>query len=274
MNYDWTTAEAIQRRLLPCGQIRFRDLEWETYYRPFHSIGGDYYDFVRLDRHRIGFAIGDVSGKGVEAALLMASVQASLRAHVVSQNSSAPALVRRLNQLLYESSLPYMYATLFYGEYNADTRSLTYINAGHNSPLILRQERDRVRLIQLMSEGPPIGVLRDAVYQGTVCSLHPGDVFFAYTDGLTESSNETQELWGQERLATILSKCVAKRPRDIIRAILGARDEFARPIAPVDDMTLVVASVGRRPTMDSLDLKITNDLETATACRDVSTSRI
>lgn len=266
MNHDWVTAEAVQKNLLPRHQLTFGDLECETYYRPFHIIGGDYYDFVPFDRGTVGIAIGDVSGKGIGAALMMANLQASLRARLLNQDTRPPAVIESVSHLLYESSLPHIYATLFYGEYDVEERVLTYVNAGHNPPLILRQEGDRARLIRLESEGPPIGMFRDTIYEGRSCLLQPGDVFIAYTDGITESSNPMQQFWGLERLEATLSKCIGKGPADIIEAVLTARDEFAGPIAPADDMTLVVASIDGDLVKGSL--KVRNRGEGA-RCNDI-----
>jgi sigma-B regulation protein RsbU (phosphoserine phosphatase) len=240
---DLSTAQAIQKRLLPHDNLTFGDLQFKAYYRPFRSIGGDYYDFVPLDRNRLGFAIGDVSGKGVGAALIMASLQASLRARLLDQGTKPSTLIRSLSQLLYECSLPEVYATLFYGEFNAEMRVLTYVNAGHNPPLVLRQEKDRVRILRLESEGPPVGAFPDAVYQSRRCALQPHDLLVAYTDGITETSNQVQEHWGSARLEAILSTCIGKRPAEIIAAILKALESFASPVVVGDDMTLVVATV-------------------------------
>lgn len=265
-----STPQAVQNGLLPGRQLTFGDLCCETYYRPFHDIGGDYYDFVRLDRCRVGLAIGDVSGKGVGAALIMASLQASLRARLLNEDTRPSTLIGTLNQLVYQSSLPHIYATLFYGEYHAGTQVLTYVNAGHNPALILRRERDQVRLIRLESEGPPVGLFRDTVYKECVCPLQLGDVLVAYTDGITESSNEVQEVWGDAGLEAILSTCIGKRPAEIIEAIVAARDRFAGPTASTDDTTLVVTSIERCSimTMASVEMKNTHHGEAATLCPD------
>ena len=128
LNHDSIrAAQAVQKRLLPCRQLTFGNLQCEAYYRPFHNIGGDYYDFVPLDRGRLGFAIGDVSGKDVAAALMMANLQASLRARLLNWGTRPSTLIHALNQLLYDSSLPHIYATLFYREYTMRCEYLTML---------------------------------------------------------------------------------------------------------------------------------------------------
>lgn len=257
MNHDWRiTAQAIQKRLLPGRRLTFGDLRCETYYRLYQVIGGDYYDFVCLDRRRVGLAIGDVSGKGVGAALMMANLQASLRAQLLNEGTRPSILIGTLNRLVYDSSLPHTYATLFCGECDCETRVLTYVNAGHNPPLILRQERGRVQLIRLESEGPPVGLFRNTVYKGCVCPLRLGDLLVAYTDGITESSNEMQEPWGATGLETKLSECIGKRPAEFIEAIVAARDGFAGLTAPTDDATLVVALVEQCSTMTMVTVEL------------------
>jgi sigma-B regulation protein RsbU (phosphoserine phosphatase) len=242
-NRDLLSARAVQSRLLPHRSLSFADLLCETYYRPFHTIGGDYYDFVPLDRNRLGIAVGDVSGKGVGAALIMASLQASLRARLLHPGTEPPALVRSLNQSLYQSSHAHVYATLFYGEYDPESRVLTYVNAGHTSPLIARRDADRVGIVRLESDGPPVGALPDAVYEERRCVLRPGDAFVAYTDGITEASGGAYEQWGSARLEAVLEECAGMHPADVVLAILKARERFTCSLVAEDDMTLLVASV-------------------------------
>jgi sigma-B regulation protein RsbU (phosphoserine phosphatase) len=162
---DLEIAQAVQESLLPQGNLNSAGLLYETYYRPLHNVGGDYYDFVPLDRNKIGIAIGDASGKGVGAALTMATLQASLRARVLQPGTGPLALVRSLNRLLYESSLEQVFASLFYAEYDPNSQCLTYVNAGHNPPLVLRTEGDSAGILRLESEGIPVGIFPDSTYR-------------------------------------------------------------------------------------------------------------
>lgn len=247
---DLLSARAVQTRLLPHRSPRFAGLRCETYYRPFHSIGGDYYDFVPLDPHipragrnRLGIAVGDVSGKGVGAALIMASLQGSLRACLVHPGTEPQALVGSLNRSLYRSSQEHVYATLFYGGYDPESRILRYVNAGHNPPLVARRYADRVRILRLETGGLPVSAVPDAAYRERSCVLRPGDLFVAYTDGITEATDAAYEQWGPARLEAVLTECAGKDPANVVAGILEARERFICSLAAEDDMTLLVASV-------------------------------
>jgi sigma-B regulation protein RsbU (phosphoserine phosphatase) len=147
-------------------------------------------------------AIGDVSGKGIPAALLMATLRAFLRAQIVGGGTSLAETIGALNTLVYESSATNRYATFFFGRYNAATRVLEYVNAGHNPPMVFRAcGRQAPQLVRLVTGGMVIGLLPSCVYaQGTV-TLEKGDVLVAFTDGISEAMNAGEEEWGEERLA-------------------------------------------------------------------------
>jgi sigma-B regulation protein RsbU (phosphoserine phosphatase) len=263
MNRDLEIAQSVQKRLLPKRRLRSSGLLCETYYRPLHGIGGDYYDFVPLDRNRLGIAIGDVSGKGVGAALTMASLQASLRARLLHPGMKPQPLVHSLNRLLYQSSLDYVFASLFYGEYDPESRVLRYVNAGHHSPLVVRQEDSRVSILPLRSDGMPIGVIPDAVYEEMSFVLQPDDLLVGYTDGLTEAENISNEQWGLERLEAILAECAGEYPALVVEAVLKRQEDFTHPVAAEDDITLMVAAVERQPGMGCIHGRCSKDRRSA-----------
>jgi serine phosphatase RsbU (regulator of sigma subunit) len=167
----------------------------KTFYKPAQSIGGDYYDFMQLWGDRWGIAIGDVSGKGIGAALLMASLQASLRSQALHVHSDLAALIRDVDQLVYAASPDHLYASLFYAEYDTVTQMLRYVNAGHNSPIVVRWKRGQCRLFRLKPSGNPIGMLKGPKFVASAIQLEPGDMLVAYTDGITEAENAQRELW-------------------------------------------------------------------------------
>jgi sigma-B regulation protein RsbU (phosphoserine phosphatase) len=245
VNSDLENAQAVQKRLLPQRSLRCSGLLSEMYYRPLHGIGGDYYDFVPLDRNRLGIAIGDVSGKGVAAALIMANLQGSLRARLLHPGMGPRPLIRSLNRLLYEASHDHVFASLFYGEYDPESRVLRYVNAGHHPPLVVRQNSGGVSILRLKSDGVPVGVIPDAEYEEMSCLLQPGDLFVAFTDGIIEAWNATHDLWGLERFEAVLADCAGKNPAQVVETILRGQEDFMGPVAAADDMTLVVASVER-----------------------------
>jgi phosphoserine phosphatase RsbU/P len=135
----------------------------------------------------------------------------------------------------------HVYATLFYGEYDPESRVLTYVNAGHNAPSIARRDADGVRILRLESEGLPVGLFPDAVYEERRFRLHQGEVFVAYKDGITEASCRGSELWGPARLEAALAECTGMQSADVVSAILEARERFTGALIAEDDTTLVVA---------------------------------
>jgi len=215
-------------------------LEYAGYCRPALGVGGDYYDFVKVGE-QLGIAVGDVSGKGIPAALLMASLQASLRAQAISTPTDLATLMSRLNALIYEASPANRYATFFYGQYDPATRGLSYVNAGHNAPMVFRREGSE--LLRVDGGGPVIGLLPSAEYRQCGLGLQPGDVLVGYTDGISEAMNPEDEEWGEDRLADAVRACLGLHPKDVVHRVLAAADAFARGAKQHDDMTLVVVRV-------------------------------
>jgi sigma-B regulation protein RsbU (phosphoserine phosphatase) len=146
--------------------------------------------------------------------------------------------------LLHESSLDHVFASLFYGEYDHESRVITYVNAGHHPPLVVRRDAGGVRTIRLKTDGMPVGVTRDAAYEEMSFVLQPGDLLVAYTDGLTEAGNVCEQ-WGSERLESVLAECAGKNPAQVVDAVLRRQKSFISPNAADDDMTLMVVSVER-----------------------------
>jgi len=231
-------AREVQERLFPQRYPEIPGVEFAGYCRPARGVGGDYYDFIELPRGRVGIAIGDVSGKGIAAALLMASLQASLRSQAIAGVGCLAELMTNLNRLIFESSTSSRYATLFYAEYDAATRQLGYVNAGHNAPLVLRPATGE--LMRLETGGPVVGLLQGVIYtQGTV-ALEPGDIFVAFTDGVSEALNDREEEWGEERMIAAVRKAAALDPARMLQYIFREADEFTGKARQFDDMTLVV----------------------------------
>jgi sigma-B regulation protein RsbU (phosphoserine phosphatase) len=244
-------AREVQERLFPQTFPEIEGIDLAGHCRPAQVVGGDYYDFFALPSRadsncgvRLALALGDISGKGISAALLMASLRASLRSAAQLQTGDLAALMGHVNRLVYEASTDNRYATFFYAEFDPGTRNLTYVNAGHNPPIVLRGgER-----IALEATGIVIGLLPDVSYTGINLQLHSGDVFIAFTDGISEAMNSTDEEWGEEEIIaaarTLLddSACAATAQR-LIDCILAAADRFTAGALQHDDMTLLVGMV-------------------------------
>jgi serine phosphatase RsbU (regulator of sigma subunit)/DNA-binding GntR family transcriptional regulator len=240
---DLEGAKDVQRAFFPPPTLSIPCLSCEVFYQPAHDIGGDYYDFLPLQGERWGIAIGDVSGKGIGAALLMASLQASLRAQALHPHSDLSTLMADVNQLVYGSSPANFFASLFYAEYQPATRMLRYVNAGHNPPIVLRPHEGRYEIFHLNAGSMPVGIFSDAQFGTATFQLQIGDLLIAYTDGITEVQDRQGELWGQEGFEQLLSSCGCGLPTEIMERILGEVSGYADGQPQRDDMTLIVMKV-------------------------------
>lgn len=237
------TAKEIQKASFPGENLSIRGLSCETFYKPMQSIGGDYYDFLPLQTDRWGIAIGDVCGKGIGAALLMASLQASLRAQAMHAHSDLSALIGDVDRLILAASPKHLFATLFYAEYDAATRVLRYVNAGHNAPMVLRWKHGHCKVFHLKAGGTPLGLLEGSQFVSKAFQMEIGDMVVMYTDGITEAENPERELWGQTRLETVLRASCDCTPAQVVERILDEVSLFAKGGSQKDDMTLVVLGV-------------------------------
>jgi phosphoserine phosphatase RsbU/P len=241
MNREIEIAREVQEGLFPQHMPAVHGLEYAGYCRPARGVGGDYYDFVATARGGLGIAIGDVSGKGVPAALLMASLRAALRAQDLDGSPDLGQLVARLNRLIYEASGANRYATFFYGSYDPATRRLEYVNAGHNPPFVFRASTGEA--LRLEGGGPVVGLLPEAVFEAQSVTLEPGDLLVAYTDGVSEAMNGQDEEWGEDRMAEAVEADAAAAPETVVKTLMAGADAFASGAPQHDDMTLVVARV-------------------------------
>ena len=240
---DLEGAQEVQRAFFPPQSFSIPCLSSETFYQPARGIGGDYYDFLSLSGGRWGIAIGDVSGKGIGAALLMASLQASLRGQLLHPHLDLAALIGDVNRLVHESSPTGLFASLFYAEYEPATRMLQYVNAGHNPPIVVRPQTDSCELLHLPAQAVPIGMFADSQFDATKLQLEKDDILVAYTDGITEAPNTSGEWWGVERLESLLRSCSRMVPGEIVERILAEVSDFAAGEPQRDDVTLVVMKV-------------------------------
>jgi len=249
---DLEIARDVQRAFIPQEIPSIPGLSCEAFYKPAHSIGGDYYDFFSLRGGRWGIAIGDVSGKGIGAALIMASLQASVRAQALQPHSDPAALINHVNRLVHESSPVQFYASLFYAEYDPVARTLTYVNAGLNPPFVVRCQDGRSRVFRLQPGGAPVGLFEDSGYNSKLFRLEDGDILLACTDGIIEAESRNGELWGAQRLESVFSACGRQTPQRILDRILNEVSAFTDGAPQKDDMTLLVMGVRaeRRPAPD------------------------
>jgi phosphoserine phosphatase RsbU/P len=242
LNRELEIAREVQQGLFPQELPGVARLDYHARCQPAREVGGDYYDFIQLADGTLGIAIGDISGKGIGAALLMANLQASLRAQAFSCRNLSELMVR-INALVCDASTAERYATFFYSEYDPSTRKLTYVNAGHNPPLVLQKSDSGIDLKRLDRGGPVIGLLRDAQYEHSEFLLNQGDVVVLFTDGVSESMNCDEEEWGEPRLIECAKACYGLNSSEVVTRINSEAKAFAASAPQSDDMTLVALRI-------------------------------
>jgi serine phosphatase RsbU (regulator of sigma subunit)/catechol 2,3-dioxygenase-like lactoylglutathione lyase family enzyme len=230
-------AKQVQARLFPQTLPPLKTLEYAGICRQARQVGGDYYDFLDLGSERLGFVIGDISGKGIAAALLMANLQANLRSQCAIAVDQPQRLLRSVNQLFCENTTDGAFATLFFAEYDDGARRLRYANCGHLPALLLRGDDS---LERLEATATIVGVFKKWDCGISETQISPGDVFALYTDGITESFNDAGEEFGEERLAAALWRHRALSPCDLLSAVVDEVHRFS-PREQHDDITLIVA---------------------------------
>jgi len=230
-------AKQVQARLFPQCLPALATLDYAGVCIQARHVGGDYYDFLALGQERLGLLIGDISGKGIAAALLMANLQANLRSQFALAREHPHLLLRSVNQLFYQSTVDSAYATFFFAEYDGPGRRLRYVNCGHLSALLLRKNGT---LERLDSTGTVLGLFKDWDGPTMECQLFPGDTFALYTDGVTESFNETEEEFGEERLVEALRRHRKQSAQGMVTSIVEDIQSFSSE-EQHDDITLIVA---------------------------------
>jgi phosphoserine phosphatase RsbU/P len=239
LRHEAADARRAQERLYPTASAT-RTLELAGRCTPAREVGGDYYDFLTLGAGRIGIALGDVSGKGLYAGLLMAGLQARVQSLAPRHGATQlPELVRELNRSLHSSVESHRYATLFYGAYDEATGALTYVNAGHLPPLVLRAGAATPETLD--ASGTVIGLLPDGTWHARTTVLAPGDVLCAYTDGVTEATDRQGAEFGPARLSDALARLSGIPTERICDGVLEAVDRFTEGAPASDDRTVILA---------------------------------
>ncbi|MBI4909223.1 MAG: SpoIIE family protein phosphatase [Acidobacteria bacterium] len=238
-------AKEVQAQLYPRKVPELRTVRLTAMCNPARMVSGDYYDFQTLDERRVALAIGDVAGKGISAALLMATVQSALRTELRNQLKagcdceaviSCSQLVSHLNQHLYAHTSPEKYATFCFGVYDEVESVLTYTNAGHLPPILMRNGQNS----SLDVNGTVVGAFPFSRYQESSLRLESGDLLLFYTDGITEAENAYGEQFGEERLCELLQRHTEHSPDEILKLIIAGVSEWTNSPDLQDDMTLLV----------------------------------
>ena len=240
-------AREVQRRLFPQSVPKVPGMDLYGVCKAARSVSGDYYDFLKLDEYRVGVVLGDVSGKGISAALLMAAIQSALRAQFYDgfAGDQDPAMARistadvvdRLNRQLYANTPVEKYVTFFFAIYDSRTRKLSYTNAGHLAPVLFRNGKTEL----LRTGGTVVGLFPAMKYEVGEIRLEPNDLLLAYTDGITEPENPFGEEFGEARLLEVAKRMLHSQPEVMAEMIYRAVDEWTGSPELQDDMTVVVA---------------------------------
>jgi sigma-B regulation protein RsbU (phosphoserine phosphatase) len=236
---EWMAACQVQQRFMQRLGPTIETLSHSARCRQVCELGGDCYDFLHLPHNRLALAVGDASGKGLAAALMISNVQSSLRTAVSFAENDGAAVLGAVNRQVHASSLADRYATLFYGVCDEATRTLRYVNAGHNPPIVIRRDGT---IVWLETGGAPVGMFPDWIYEESAVQLHPGDLVLAYTDGVIEAANPAGEEWGVEGLLRAAAARDVEGAEDMVQLIFQAMDEFSQA-RQTDDATVVVLQV-------------------------------
>jgi phosphoserine phosphatase RsbU/P len=246
LEHDIQIAREIQEQLFPSEAPKVAGLELYGICRPARGVSGDYYDFLPVGSDRVGMVLGDVSGKGVSAALIMAAIQSLIRTRLYldssdrepdSERFSTARFFSVLNQQMFENTPEEKYATCFYALYDSDTRQLVYTNAGHPAPVLFRKGED----IRLDAGGTPLGLISPVSYCESKIVLEPGDTLIAFTDGFTESENSFEDQFGEHRLIEVVRRARGGPLPALVDEIYRSVEEWTGGGEPQDDMTLIVA---------------------------------
>lgn len=233
------TAQNIQKALLPKNNPTIPGIDIAGTYYPAREVGGDFFDYIQIDENRLGVAIGDVSGKGLPAALLMSHLHASLRS-TAPVNVSAKNCVTKTNDLLCQCIAEGKFITMFYGILNTSDRSFLFTNAGHNYPLLFSKEGDVKRL---ETKDLIMGVMHDFSYKEKSISLNPGEIIVLYTDGVTEAENTTGEQFEEKRVIDVVTKNSHLSSAEICEKLFEEVQSFQKDEAQQDDFTVVIIKV-------------------------------
>ena len=232
---ELVAGKRVQQALAPEQKPAVPGWSLWIYSRPANDVGGDLIDFLRQSESRFGVALADVSGKGLQAALIMAKLQATLKA-LAADYESIGKLITKLNAIVHRDGLPNSFASLVYAEISSDSGALRFVNAGHLPPIVLTAGG----LLEMQKGEAALGLMGSTVYAERQLELQSGDVFVVYSDGLTEASNERGEFFGSERLLKRLPQLRERSPEEIGKALLGEIDFFVSDAPPNDDISLVI----------------------------------
>ena len=238
---QFSIAEGIQISLIPTDAFSSPAVEVVGYYKSALGVGGDYYDYLKIDEERIGVIICDVAGKGIPASLIMVQIQTIFTTYLNKDSKSAAKLVETVNNNLAETIQPGLFATMLFFIYNQKTGELVFSNAGHGPFEYFSAKENKIN--KLLTETPPTGIMPGMEYKDTKLALEKGDVVYMYTDGITEAMSISREEFGNERLEKIIKNSRTKSASEINKEIIEAVQEFTIGAEQSDDISLIIMKV-------------------------------
>lgn len=266
LRFEFKIAADVQSRLFPQSPPTMKTLSYAAMCKPTTIVSGDYYDFLLLKPNKLGIAIGDIAGKGISAALLMANLQGLLRSFAPRHYDDVAELMSSINNSLYNCTDSSKFAILFYGLYDDTNRTLTYVNAGHNPPIIFKRKNgyhdqgyypsgnslvadlngsngESHEVVRIETGGTVIGAFSNAIYKPHTLQLNSGDTLIFFTDGLSEARNFIHEQYSEERLTSLVASNLHLSSQSLHDLIMNDVSQFIGGGIQFDDITLIVAKV-------------------------------
>jgi len=239
VSQDWMVACDVQQRFMRGAERAAGRLDYSARCRQMRALGGDCYEFMALGENRLALTIGDASGKGLAAALMISNAQSSLRTATFFTGNDLAAAVSAVNRQVHACSFEDRYATLFHGVFDGASGELRFVNAGHNLPVVMRRDGS---VSWLQTGGAPVGMFPDWKYEEGAVRLKRGDLVLAYTDGVIEAENPSGEEWGVDGLLRAVAGNREARADEVVDTIFTAMDEFSHG-RQTDDATAIVLRV-------------------------------
>jgi phosphoserine phosphatase RsbU/P len=234
---DLDQAADIQRRFLPSAPPEVPGADIAGYNAPCRTVGGDYYDFFNYENGRVAMALGDVSGKGMPASLMMMQLQSQVQV-LTDEPENLGATMTRINKITCAKCPSNRFITFFFCVLDPSTGNLAYANAGHNPPFLVRADGN---ISMLPGGGPPLGIVASAAFTEQRCEMSPGDTLVLYSDGVTEAQSPNEEEFGEERFEELLRANREKSAQEMVKTVNAALTEWAAGGHPADDITMVIA---------------------------------
>jgi phosphoserine phosphatase RsbU/P len=238
---ELSIAKEVQQKLFPQSLPEIKNLDYFGLCKPAEAVGGDYYDYFKINQNETAFAIGDISGHGLSSALLMAGLVGFVRSNAIIYNGDLKIFMDKVNKLMCESTDGSKFATFFYSVYNSETKILRFVNAGHNPPLLFRATTKTFK--ELKTDGFIIGAVCDFKYKDASVKLDGEDLLLYYTDGITESFNKREEQFDVLRLKEVIENNFGLSSKEICGKIIARVQNFSEEMEQADDMTLLAIKI-------------------------------